>query len=61
MKQPKKLTRRQKEILSKNGKDWKDWSVESEEDDCFTVIKKDGTARITYKNNGKVKGGIELD
>lgn len=55
MKQPKKLTRRQKEILSKNGKNCKEWALESEEADCFTVVKRDGTGRICYKNNGKVK------
>lgn len=61
MKQLKKLTRNQKEILTKNGKNCKEWGVESVEPDCFTVVKKDGTARICYKNNGKVKGGVELD
>ena len=55
MKQPKKPTRRQKEILSKNGKNYREWMIESEEMDCFTAVKKDGTQRICYKNNGKVK------
>ena len=40
MKQPKKLTRNQKEILRKNGLDWNDYMLLSEEKDTFNVITK---------------------
>lgn len=40
MKQPKKLTRNQKEILNKNGIDWNDYMLLSEDKDTFTVISK---------------------
>ena len=40
MKQPKKLTRNQKEILRKNGLDWNDYMLLSEDKDTFTVISK---------------------
>lgn len=42
MKQPKKLTRNQKEILRKNGLDWNDYMLLSEDKDTFTVISKKG-------------------
>lgn len=61
MKQLKKLTRNQKAVLSKNGRNPKEYGVESVEPDCFTVVKRDGTGRICFKNNGKIKGGVELD
>lgn len=40
MKQPKKLIRYQKEILRKNGLDWNDYMLLSENKDTFTVIAK---------------------
>ncbi len=40
MKQPKKLTRNQKEILRKNGLDWNNFMLLSEDKDTFTVISK---------------------
>lgn len=40
MKQPKKLTRNQKEILRKNGLNWNDYMLLSEDKDTFTVISK---------------------
>ena len=40
MKQPKKLTRNQKEILKKNGLDWSSFMLLSEDKDTFTVISK---------------------
>lgn len=60
MKQPKKLTRHQKEILSKNGKDWKQWMTISEDQDTFTVIKKNRAGKLCFYNNGKLKGGEDL-
>lgn len=61
MKNLKKLTRNQKIILSKNGMSWKEWGLESQDNEGFTVCKRDGTGRISFKNNGKVKDGVELD
>ena len=47
MKQPKKLTRSQKEKLRKNGLDWNNYMLLSEDKDTFIVIAKkendDGT------------------
>lgn len=40
MKQPKKLTRVQKEILKKEGLDWNDYMLLTEDKDTFTVIAK---------------------
>ena len=40
MKQPKKLTRHQKEILEKNKLDWNDYMLLTEDKDTFTVIAK---------------------
>lgn len=40
MKQPKKLTRNQKEVLRKNGLDWNDYMLLTEDKDTFTVISK---------------------
>ena len=40
MKQPKKLTRPQKEILKKNKLDWNDYMLLTEDKDTFTVIAK---------------------
>ena len=40
MKQPKKLTRNQKEVLKKNGFDWNSFMLLSEDKDTFTVISK---------------------
>ena len=40
MKQPKKLTRNQKEVLKKNGLDWNNFMLLSEDKDTFTVISK---------------------
>lgn len=40
MKQPKKLTRSQKEILTKNGLNWNDFMLMTEDKDTFTVIAK---------------------
>lgn len=40
MKQPKKLTRNQKEMLKKNGIDWNEYMLLSEDKDTFTVISK---------------------
>ena len=40
MKQPKKLTRNQKEILKKKGLDWYDFMLLTEDKDTFTVISK---------------------
>lgn len=40
MKQPKKLIRSQKEILKKNGLNWNDYMLLSEDKDTFTVIAK---------------------
>lgn len=40
MKQPKKLTRNQKEILRRNKLDWNDYMLLSEDKDTFTVIAK---------------------
>ena len=53
MKQPKKLTRSQKEKLRKNGLDWNNYMLLSEDKDTFTVIakkeNKDGIRQqITY-------------
>lgn len=41
MKQPKKLTRDQKVILTKKGLNSKDYMLLSEDNDTFTVISKD--------------------
>ena len=40
MKQPKKLNRKQKEVLKKNGLDWNNFMLLSEDKDTFTVISK---------------------
>lgn len=40
MKQPKKLTRSQKETLTKNGLDWNNYMLLTEDKDTFTVIAK---------------------
>ena len=40
MKQPKKLFRYQKEILRKNGLDWNDYMLLTEDKETFTVISK---------------------
>ena len=40
MKQPKKLTRNQKEVLKKDGLDWNSFMLLSEDKDTFTVISK---------------------
>ena len=40
MKQPKKLTRSQKEALRKIGLDWNDYMLLSEDKESFTVIAK---------------------
>lgn len=40
MKQPKKLTRFQKEVLKKNGLDWNDFMLLTEDKETFTVISK---------------------
>lgn len=40
MKQPKKLTRNQKEVLKKKGLNWNDFMLLSEDKDTFTVIAK---------------------
>jgi hypothetical protein len=40
MKQPKKLTRHQKEILKKHGLDWNNFMLLTEDKDAFTVIAK---------------------
>ena len=40
MKQPKKLTRHQKEKLKKEGLDWNDYMLLTEDKDTFTVIAK---------------------
>ena len=40
MKQPKKLTRFQKEVLTKKGLDWNDYMLLTEDKDTFTVIAK---------------------
>lgn len=40
MKQPKKLTRNQKEILSKKGYDWTKYMFDSEDDMCMYFVEK---------------------
>ena len=40
MKQPKKLTRSQKETLTKNDLNWNDYMLLTEDKDTFTVIPK---------------------
>lgn len=40
MKQPKKLIRSQKEVLKKNGLDWNNYMLLSEDKYTFTVIAK---------------------
>jgi len=40
MKQPKKLIRSQKEVLKKNGLDWNNYMLLTEDKDTFTVIAK---------------------
>lgn len=40
MKQPKKLTRSQKEVLKKDGLDWNNFMLLTEDKDTFTVIAK---------------------
>lgn len=40
MKQPKKLTRAQKKVLSKNNLDWNNFALLTEDKDTFTVIAK---------------------
>lgn len=40
MKQPKKLTRNQKEILSKKGYDWTKYMFDSEDNMCMYFVEK---------------------
>lgn len=40
MKQPKKLTFNQKKVLTKEGLDWHDYMLLTEDKDTFTVIAK---------------------
>ena len=40
MKQPKKLTRSQKEVLKRKGMDWNEFMLMTEDKDTFTVIAK---------------------
>ena len=40
MKQPKKLTRTQKEVLKRKGLDWNEFMLLTEDKDTFTVIAK---------------------
>lgn len=40
MKQPKKLTRNQKECLSAHGLNWKEWLFVDETDFCYRIINK---------------------
>lgn len=40
MKQPKKLTREQKKVLSKRGLDWADWALVEENIDILKIINK---------------------
>lgn len=40
MKQPKKLTRNQKEVLKKKGLDWNNFMLLTEDKNTFTVISK---------------------
>ena len=40
MKQPKKLTRSQKEVLKKKGLNWNDYMLLTEDKETFTVITK---------------------
>lgn len=40
MKQPKKLTRAQKEILSKKGYDWTNYMFDSEDEICIYFVEK---------------------
>lgn len=50
MKQPKKPTRAQKEIMKSAGLDWRNWSVAEEVVDQLTLIsKKSGRRRTIYK------------
>lgn len=53
MKQPKKPTRNQKGILSKNGLEWKEWVVIENNNEYFTVMNKEGKKK-SFKPNGKV-------
>lgn len=46
MKQPKKLTRNQKELLAKKGLNWKEWMLESEDVVFYTFV---------HKGNGRKK------
>ena len=46
MKQPKKLTRRQKEVIANNGLAASEWAAISENDFCLKIIN---------KNNGMTK------
>lgn len=41
MKRGKRLTREQKEKLSKQGYDWKDWLFSSEDEQAICFVKKD--------------------
>ena len=54
MKQPKKLTSSQKEILKKDGLDWNNFMLLTEDKDTFTVIAKKENEHVdkeqyTYK------------
>ena len=40
MKQPKKPTLKQKKMISREGLDWRDWNVESENEIQFVIIHK---------------------
>lgn len=62
MKQPKKLKRNQKVILSKYKMDAKDYMVSKETADTFTVVhKKDLSKTVTFRNNGKRVEKVEDD
>ena len=52
MKQPKKLTRNQKEMLTKKGLNWREWSLQSEGLLYYTFVhKKNGRKKIIVKED----------
>lgn len=52
MKQPKKLTRNQKELVARRGLNWKDWMFVDGCDDYFRIMnKKLGTIKFISKEN----------
>lgn len=55
MKQPKKLTRNQKEILSKKGYDWTKYMFDSEDTMCMYFVEKTTNETVALIKEGYLR------